>query len=213
MLQWLSEMDTKALLCLNGKHSPDWDTVMFWISGKESWVPFYVFLLIIIIYRERPYRFIFTILFVVIAATLSDQISVLIKDHLVQRFRPSHNPEIKNLLHFVNDYRGGPYGFVSSHAANVFGLAAFLSNQFKSYKWSLLLFFWAAVVSYSRIYLGVHYPLDIICGALLGALIGIQCYVFRVRTAIRVERYFEIRKEKKADAMRRKNHQTRSTTP
>jgi len=203
MFHWLLELDKKALLYFNSKHSPAWDNVMYWISGDKSWIPLYVVLLLIIIYRERPYRFIITILFVAITVTLCDQISVLIKDQLVQRFRPSRDPEIANLVHIVNNYRGGKYGFVSSHAANVFGVATFLSNRFKNYKWSLFLFAWAAVVSYSRIYLGVHYPLDIICGAVLGLLVGTQCYVFNVRMAVSIEERIQSRKEKKAKRKRR----------
>jgi undecaprenyl-diphosphatase len=143
-------------------------------------------------------------LFVAIAVTLCDQISVLIKDYLVQRPRPTHNPEIADLVHIIyngdypNGYRGGKYGFVSSHAANVFGVAAFLSNQFKHYRWTLFLFTWALIVSYSRIYIGVHYPLDIIFGAILGALIGIQCYVFKVRSVDYIDYSMETRRLRKA---------------
>ena len=196
MFNWLIEFDKKVFLYLNGMHSPEWDEIMYWVTGDKSWIPLYMILLILIIYRERPYRFIFTILFVAIAVGLSDYISVIIKN-LVERPRPSRNPEIADLVHIVNNYRGGNYGFVSSHAANFFAVATFLSNQFKNYRWSLFLFSWAALVSYSRIYLGVHYPLDIICGAVLGALIGIQCYMFKVRTAVYTERRIEDRKTKK----------------
>lgn len=190
MLHWLLEFDKKAFLYLNGMHSSAWDNMMYWISGDKSWIPLYVFLLIIIIYRERPYRFIFTILFVVITVMLCDYISALIKN-LVERPRPTHHPEIAHLVHIVNNYRGGKYGFVSSHAANVFGMATFLSHQFRNYKWSWALLGWAALVSYSRIYLGVHYPSDIICGAVMGTLIGIQCYIFRIWTVVKIERYIE----------------------
>ena len=196
MFIWLLEFDQKAFLHLNGMHSPEWDEIMLWITGNMIWIPFYIFILFMVIYHERPYRFIFTILFLAIAVGLSDYISVIIKN-LVERPRPSHNPEITGLVHIVNNYRGGNYGFVSSHAANVFATVAFLSNQFKNYKWSLVLLGWAALVSYSRIYLGVHYPLDIICGAVLGALIGVQCYVFKVWTVVYFERRIEDRKAKK----------------
>ena len=198
MFQWFIELDKKAFLYLNGIHSPAWDEVMLWVSRTASWIPLYIILLIIIIYRERPLRFIFTILFVAITVLLCDQISVFIKN-LVERPRPTHSSDIADLVHVVNNYRGGMYGFVSSHAANVFGVATFLSSQFKHFRWSLLLFAWAALVAYSRIYLGVHYPLDIVCGAALGALTGTQCYVFKVRTAVYFERKSEIRKEKRDD--------------
>ena len=196
MFQWLIDLDKKALLYFNSMHSPAWDNIMFWISGDKSWIPLYFFLLLYLIYKERPYRFIFTILFVALAVLLCDKTSVLLKN-LVERPRPTHDLEIANLVHIVNNYRGGTYGFVSSHAANVFGVATFLSNQFKHFRWSLFLLLWAVVVSYSRIYLGVHYPLDIICGAILGTLIGMLCYIFKVRTAVYVERYIEDCKAKK----------------
>jgi len=176
---------------------------MYWISGDKSWIPLYMILLIVIIYNERPYRFIYTILFVVIAVILSDKISVLIKI-MVERPRPTHNPEIANIVHIVNDYRGGMYGFVSSHAANVFCVATFIAYELKSVKWSLFLIVWATVVSYSRIYLGVHYPLDIIFGAVLGALTGTQCFVFKVQTAVKIDRRIQIHKERKEEKRKAK---------
>ena len=196
MFRWLLEFDKKIFLYLNGIHSAEWDTFMVWITGNVLWIPLYVFLLSMIIYWGRPYSFIFTILFLAIAVGLSDYISVIIKN-LVERPRPSHNSEITHLVHIVNNYRGGRYGFVSSHAANVFAAASFLTHQFKHYKWNLLLFGWATLVSYSRIYLGVHYPLDIICGATLGILIGMQCFMFKVWAAVFVGRFIEKRRKNK----------------
>ena len=200
MLRWLLEriveFDKQALLYCNSKHTPVWDNIMSWIAGETSWIPLYVILMIVIIYRERPYRFIITIVFIAITVALCDRTSVLIKN-LIERPRPSHDPEIANLVILVNNYKGGVYGFVSSHAANVFGAATFLTNQFKHYKWSFFLFAWAIIVSYSRIYQGVHYPLDIICGATLGTLIGIQCYIFKVKTAVYIDRRVERRQRNK----------------
>ena len=206
MFQWLIELDKKAFLYFNSIHSLEWDNIMWWVTKTETWIPLHIILLLFIIYKERPYRFIFTILFVAITVTLCDQISVLIKN-LVERPRPSHNSEFTELIHLVfrkngEVYRGGTYGFVSSHAANVFGVATFLSNQFKHFRWSLFLFAWAALIAYSRVYLGVHYPLDIICGAMLGILIGIQFYMFKVWTVVHTERYIADRKAEKRQARR-----------
>ena len=196
MLDWLVELDKRCFLFLNSKHSPAWDDIMWWISGNKIWIPLYIVLLAVIIYKELPYRFIFTILFIAVTVALCDKISVFIKNW-VERPRPTHDSGIADLVHIVNNYKGGAYGFVSSHAANVFGVATFLSLQFKHYKWEIFLYVWAIAVSYSRIYLGVHYPLDIIFGALLGVLIGIQLYVLKVRTAVFVERKLSNRKRKK----------------
>jgi undecaprenyl-diphosphatase len=113
-----------------------------------------------------------TVIFIVLAITLADQISVKCFKFVFERLRPSHNPEIKNQVNILNGYRGGQFGFVSSHAANTFALAAFTTRLFRNRYFAWFIFIWAAVVSYSRIYLGVHYPLDILGGAILGMILG-----------------------------------------
>ncbi|MDR2039084.1 MAG: phosphatase PAP2 family protein [Bacteroidales bacterium] len=195
-MNWLLELDRDIFLFLNGLHAPWLDHVMWWISQTKTWIPLYLVLLILIIYKERRFRFLYTLLFLTLTIVLADQISGLIKD-LVERPRPTRNVEIGELVHTVKGYRGGAYGFVSSHAANVFAVATFLAHQIRNPKWSILLYIWAIIVSYSRIYLGVHYPLDILCGAILGVIIGIQCYIIRLRTSIFVERKARLYKEKK----------------
>jgi len=112
--------------------------------------------------------------FIIALIFLSDQISVIIKES-VQRFRPTHQENISDLVYTVNDYKGGDFGFLSSHASNSFALAVFLISIFgKQLKYfTPLIIFWAVLISYSRIYLGVHYPGDIIAGALLGSILGL----------------------------------------
>lgn len=170
MIDFLTNLDSQLFLFLNGLHSEFWDSIMWWVSGKEEWIPLYLVLLGWLIFRFK-WRILYLIPFIVLLIVLSDQISVLIKN-TVQRFRPTHDPEIGNLVNTLNNYRGGKYGFVSSHAANSFALAIFTSLILKNRWFTVFIFFWAALVSYSRIYLGVHYPGDILFGALLGIALG-----------------------------------------
>ena len=198
MLDWIIGIDKEVFLFLNSKNSPLWDQIMVWITGNKLWIPLYVVLLATLIYNDLSLRVILTILFVAITVLLCDQISVLLKN-LIERLRPLHDPTIAHLVHVVSDYGGGSgkYGFVSSHAANVFGVATFIAHQLRNFKWGILLFSWAIIVSYSRIYLGVHYPLDIIFGALLGTLIGIQLFVFKVRITAYIDIKIKERQNKK----------------
>lgn len=175
-MEWLQnilDFDKELFLYLNSFHNNFWDTIMLMITRKETWVPFY---LIIVFYVIKNYhsKSILILLFMALTILASDQISVIIKE-TVQRLRPVHEPTIEHLVHNVFR-KGGLHGFVSSHAANTFAIFVFTSRIFKNRNYFLLLFFWAAIVSYSRIYIGVHYPLDIIGGAFLGWLLGVVFY-------------------------------------
>lgn len=167
----LEQLDQQIFLFLNSLNNPFWDKVMHAISGKLIWVPLYLAILIWIGYRHRR-KFPVILLFIIIAATLADQVSVQLFKNVFQRLRPCHDPALEGMVHLVNGECGGLYGFVSSHATNSFNVALlgimFIRNRFLS----VSLVIWALVVGYSRIYLGVHYPGDVICGSVLGALIG-----------------------------------------
>ena len=165
------------VLFLNSLNSPVLDKIMFFISGKLEWIPLYIFIVFLIFYRFRKKGWIYLLLVIGVFA-LTDLSSVHLFKNVFERLRPSRNPELEGLLHLVNGYRGGLYGFISSHAANTFGLAVITSLIFRD-RWLVIsLLIWAAVVSYSRIYLGVHYPFDVLCGAAWGSLIAIA--VFRI---------------------------------
>jgi undecaprenyl-diphosphatase len=170
MIETLEHIDQHLLLWLNSQHSVFFDGFMYLVSDKYIWIPFY---LVILVFMIRKYRCksIWIILAVVVLITLSDQISNLLK-YGIKRPRPCKDPEISYLVHIVNQYCSGAYGFVSAHAANSFALATFVAYLSRK-KWITTgMFIWASVVSYSRIYLGVHYPGDVICGAIIGAMLA-----------------------------------------
>jgi len=170
----LERLDQQLFLFLNSLNSPLWDTVIHAISGKVIWVPLYLAILIFLGIKYKR-KFLVILLFIILAATLADQISVLFKNHF-QRLRPCHEPSLEGLIHLVNGECGGKFGFVSSHATNSFNVAL-ISLLFIKKRWYTIgIILWALVVGYSRIYLGVHYPGDVICGSLLGALIGWSIY-------------------------------------
>ncbi len=169
MLDWLINLDTDLFLWLNSHHSPFWDQIMWFVSGKIEWVPFYLVLLGYIIHRYK-WQSISIVVAVILTITLADQLAVKAFKDVFERLRPSHNAEIQHLIHIVNGYRGGAYGFVSNHAANSFALAVFMSLLIRKRLFIIIVLLWASLVSYSRIYLGVHYPGDILGGALLGSL-------------------------------------------
>jgi undecaprenyl-diphosphatase len=175
MIEKLNELDTSLFLWLNSFHSPFWDKIMWFLSGKIEWAPLYIALLAYVIYKYR-WKSIWIIVGIALLITLADQISTEIFKKGVERLRPTHNPEIRDLVHIVNDYRGGMFGFVSSHAANSFAIAGFFTLLFKKKWFSISIISWAILVSYSRIYLGVHYPGDILGGAILGTLIAYIIY-------------------------------------
>ncbi len=174
MIEQLIRTDQQWLLWLNGHHSPFFDQVMYFISGKYEWIPLYLVLFGILIWKFR-WKALWILLAVVVLITLADQFANLFKDG-IRRYRPCKDPEIGHMVHLVNNYCRSSYGFVSGHAANSFALATFLSLLLRNKWFTVLILFWAALVSYSRIYLGVHYPGDILAGAILGALLAWMIY-------------------------------------
>jgi undecaprenyl-diphosphatase len=176
----LEHFDQQLLLFFNSINSPFWDKVMFAVSLVLIWVPLYISILLYLGIKYKR-KFFIILLFIILAVTLSDQSALLIKN-LTQRLRPCHEPELAGLVHIVNNKCGGQFSFVSGHAANAFNVAL-ISLLFIRKRWySIIIIIWALVVGYSRIYLGVHYPGDFLCGSLLGAFIGWSIYNLYILT-------------------------------
>lgn len=172
----LDQLDKTIFLFLNSLNSPFMDRVMWAVSGKFTWLPLYVFMLVLIGMKWRK-KMLIIIPLIALAITITDQVSVHAFKEVFERLRPCHEPALQGLVHLVNEKCGGQYGFVSSHAANSFA-AAVLSLLLIRKKWfSILILIWAVTVGYSRIYLGVHYPGDVIGGAVVGIITGWMIYL------------------------------------
>ena len=172
-MEALSTTDSKLFLFLNGLHT-DWlDKVMVLITDMWPWLPLYLLLIYWVVkqYDKRSWWVFLTLGFVVLC---SDQLSAHVCKPIFQRLRPCFNIDFQDIIHLPKGLAGGKYGFVSSHAANTFAIATFLTPVLKAYRpWpAIALFSWAFISSYSRIYIGYHYPGDIIVGSILGILVG-----------------------------------------
>ena len=172
-----SDNDARLLLIVNGAHSPFFDSVMWCISGRWIWVPFYAVLAYLLFRRmswKRASICLVTIGLIILAA---DQTCATLIRPEIGRLRPANlNNPLSSFVHVVNGYRGGRYGFPSCHAANTFALAVFMSLVIRHKWFTVMMFSWAFVVSYSRMYLGVHYFGDLFCGATIGSLFAVLFY-------------------------------------
>ena len=170
----LSSIDSELFLFLNGLHTKWMDKVMIHITDMWVWMPLYL-LLIYWTAKQFGKRCWWVFLAVGVVVLCSDQLSSHVFKPAFQRLRPCFNPDLQDLIHLPKGLAGGRYSFTSSHAANTFAIAAFLTPTLRNFRpWvGILMYSWAFVSSYSRIYLGFHYPGDIVCGALMGLLIGL----------------------------------------
>ena len=188
MLEQLLHIDTEILLAINGWHAPWADTLMWIISAKATWIPLYLLLIGLLVWRYRKPAMtnvkwlqkvpacVVMIVVIGLAVGAADFIASGILKDLVARPRPSRVPELEGVLHLVNGYKSGQYGFVSSHAANTMAVALLFSLIWRNKIATVGLMLWVAANCYSRMYLGVHYPTDILGGLIVGSLVAVVGY-------------------------------------
>ncbi|MBS1647955.1 MAG: phosphatase PAP2 family protein [Bacteroidetes bacterium] len=177
MFEALKKIDEQLLLWGNSLHSPYLDGFMYYLTEFWLWIPLFVWWLWEL-YKTHQKKTGLLLLFMGGLLLASDRLSVLIKNN-VRRYRPTHNLLLQKQVHTVHEYVGGMYGYVSSHAANVFAIAFFIFLVMRSTNktgMKISLFVWAFFICYTRIYLGVHYPFDLLSGAALGSLLAFLFY-------------------------------------
>ena len=173
-MQQLLTLDRHLFRLINSRWAnPFFDWLMPCLRNSVAWVPLYLFLLLFVLMNYKKTGW-WWFIFAASTVILTDFISSTIIKENVWRLRPCNDPEYANWINILVGYRPRSSSFTSSHAANHFGMAIFFYTTFRKNfdQWPLLFFIWAFGISYAQVYVGVHYPLDIFCGALIGILIG-----------------------------------------
>lgn len=186
-LDALIQLDKELLLSVNGSTSLFVDNLAMVLTSAVTWVPLYISLFYIVVRNNESMK---QILLIICCAALCVLLSGTVDDMFVKpniaRLRPSHDSQIAMLVDVVDGYRGGKYGFFSAHAANTFSIAIFFSMLVRSKIFSVMLIFWSLLNCWTRMYLGVHYPGDIMCGLIWGGCVGLFVYYI---VYFRINRY------------------------
>jgi len=186
MIEQLIQWDKALLVALNGSTSTYLDGIMMTITETPTWIPLFACLLYAIVRNNSWRGSLFIIVMVALLVTLADQFASGFCKPFFHRLRPSQSPDLADVIDLVGNYRCGLYGFISSHAANTFSVSTFFILLFRNKKVGPVLLLWACLSSYSRIYLGVHFPLDILAGTLWGVFCGMLVYALYQWTATRL---------------------------
>lgn len=192
MIDFFLELDKNLFLELNSYHAEWLDAIMMYVTETLVWLPLYI-VMAFFIFKMHGRKGILILVCIALTILLADQITSSLMKPFFARLRPTHDPELADLVHIVNEYRGGQFGFASSHAANTFGLAIFIFLLFRQHtrqvRW---IFLWALLVAYSRIYLGVHYPGDILVGAVVGMICGVGCFYLYKKISFAIDKPAEL---------------------
>lgn len=183
-MEWLLNLDYSLFIFINGLHTAFLDILMMLFTAKYPWIPLYAAITFYIFYsfghKQKNYKYAFLLFAAAILTfAITDMGSSAIKNYCM-RLRPSHDPQLEEVIRLL-DGKGGLYGFISSHAANVFGLASFTSWLFKKRWYSITIFMWAFLVCYSRVYVGRHFPSDVVGGAIFGIIVAWIIFIIQSR--------------------------------
>ena len=175
-LETLLNIDRYLLLSLNGSDSLFWDGCMLVYTSMAVWMPLAVILLYVLLKNNNIKDFFLILVLIALVAVLTDQISSGICKPFFARWRPTNDPLLMYAVDVVNETREGNYGFTSSHAANSFGIATFIMLLIRNKALTTSMIIWASMNAFTRIYLGVHYPGDVLCGTVIGVVVGWAVY-------------------------------------
>lgn len=176
MIEKILLYERDAFLALNGSNYDFLDRFMWIFTGRIVWLPLAVLILLVLVYKKNWRESILILLAITLVVTLCDQFASHLCKPYFMRLRPTHHPDFMEQVQVVFGYRGGKYGFISSHAANAFGFATLITLIMRNRLFTWTLFLWAALTAYSRVYLGVHFISDIVPGAVAGAFFGYVVY-------------------------------------
>ncbi len=176
MIEKILLYERDAFFALNGSDSAFLDRFMWLYTGKEVWLPLAVLIIGVLVYKKNWRESLLIILAIALVVLLCDQFASHVCKPLFTRFRPTHHPDFMEQVKTVFNYRGGLYGFISSHAANAFGFATLMALIMKNRWFGWTLFLWATLTAYTRIYLGVHFISDVVPGMVVGTLFGYVVY-------------------------------------
>lgn len=177
----LRNMDMPVMMFFNDSDSLFMDNLMCFLTNAMTWIPMYVMLLFCVIHNNKSIRQIGLIvgMALLLFAVIDVSISSFIKPGFM-RLRPGHDPVVGGIIHVVNNHRGGIFGFFSAHAANTIALTVFFSMLMRSVRLTVMMLVWSVINCITRMYLGMHYPSDIVCGLLFGSIVGIGVYYLYV---------------------------------